>query len=471
MMKKLWLFAFVFAIIFSAFGASFVPKVFASTKSDEMNFRAYGDSISAGYGLDDYENYCPPKKSNKPKTSFLTKDCFTDVISKPYLEYFDGSAIGYGIDGYTSSDLVGVLQPYQSGVANDYQDFLNTDVFTLSIGANNILHIAAANFQKYIDGTITDGEYRKLLLDSVEVFKEDYETVIIPTLTMNNAYVLVMTLYNPYKFTSAKDITVDTGDEIKNAGIRTVLSAIDVTLQEFLSVTMYYMQQINDIIKSSESERVYVADVWTMCEGLSKQKYIEYFNVDASKIVITDANQNVDMSMFLKHCDPHPEAAGHKAIAEEFIKQFKYFKLELKTDLSTINYNNQDLIFDIKTIQTENYTYKLIKNTENGLQEICTADTNSFSVKALNFDGNNKLFVQVYKDNALVFNSNAITFNLHVEPEPVLPESPQEPDCCPDNEKDDQMSTFEIITVCFMAFFGLTIIFLVAGRIKKRYKA
>ena len=472
-MKKFMFFAIIFILIFSGATVNCLPSVFAATNVQQIKFRAYGDSISAGYGLDDYDNYCPPKKSQKPKTSFLTKDCFTDLLSKPYLEYFGGTAIGYGMDGFTSSSLAEILQPYQSGVANDYQDFLDTDIFTVSVGANNVLHLAAENFQKYIDGTITDGDYRKMLADAVEVFKEDYETVILPTLTMNNAYVLIMTIYNPYKYASIKDITVDTGNELSDAAVKTVLSAIDVTFKEYLNTAMYYIRQINDIIKSSEGERVYVADIWTMCDNLSKEEYIEYFDIDASKIVITEPSPNIDMDLFREYCDPHPEVAGHKAIAEEFAKQFKYFELELSTNPNTIKYTNQNLTFNIKTIQTEKYTYKLMKQNVNAVQEVYSSELATFDISSQLLNGQNNLLVYVYYNNSLVFKSNVVSLDISVTPEPQ-PETPSDSNSeipIPSQPQEPNLSTFETVSICFMAFFSLVILFIIINRIKRQNKA
>ena len=243
--------------------------------------------------------------------------------------------------------------------------------------------------------------------------------------------------------------------------------ALDVTFQEYLETTMIYLQKINQIIRDSESQNVYVADVWQMCENLTKSEHLEYFNVDPSKIVITEAITEISWGMFLEHCDPHPEEKGHQAIAQEFAKQFKYFQFALKTDLSTINYSNQSLIFNINTIQTEKYVYKVIKKVNSQNEQVYTANANIFEIPAHNFNGQNQVFVQVYHDNSMIFETKAISFNLSVVQEPT----PQTPQQTQQQTSKNQLSTLEISMLCIMSILSFIILALVVRIVIKKFKA
>ena len=385
------------------------------TNSNGIAVRAYGDSISAGYGLDGYNDYVN-------KTTLITKECYPNVFMQEYIDVFGGTIKSFAVTGDKSNKLVEDLVPYINKTAQDYEDFCNTDVFTLCIGANNILSIASANLEKLLKGEMQISEYELLLSQSVDAFNSDYTNYILPALSINkNAIVIAMTVYNPYKYVTFNDIKVDTQDAQNNFLVKSVLSALDQTFQQVLKTTIIYLEKINDIIRQNEKQNIVVVDVYNLFETFTKDQYKTYINADLSKMTITKELyqsidwQNMHFSNLLKNltlcADPHPTQKGQEVIANFHKNNFPVFKLNLQTDLTKIQNDEQDVFFSIiKVGGSEDYTFKLYKNIKNNITLLKETKNYSLNVKAKDLQGDGYIYVQIFENNKNVGQTNNIKY-------------------------------------------------------------
>lgn len=310
---------FAFAVFaFGVFGSFGLHTLSTSANQSQYSFRAYGDSISAGFGLKDYDNYV--------NQGGITTGSYPQVFANKYIEENGGQIQGYGASGDTSQDLASDLLKYLDKTAIDYQDFYNTNYFTLCIGANNILGPAMNNI-----GGSADEEFEKILQDGVNQFEIDYKNTILLCLTQNkNSKVFVMTIYNPYKHASAESIKVNTGSTFSDAIIKSVISSID----DILDISIEYLEKINKIIRESANDQVVVVDIYKKFETFSKKQYLEYINADLSKIEITSTSDlDNAQQLFADYVDPHPTAAGHNVIANEHIAKMPKTETQTQPNL------------------------------------------------------------------------------------------------------------------------------------------
>lgn len=404
MKKFLW----IISVIFMVCLFFYVHNTPVYAQNNALYFRAYGDSISAGYGLEDYNNYA--QKNNK--TSDICLDSYSQVFSSLYTQNLGGTALGFGVTGNKTKDLCDILQPYINKTAGDYSSFYNTDVFTLCIGANNILHTATQNFENYLTGKITQNQYQTLLQVGLNDFKNDYLNTILPCFinnTKQESKIFVMTVYNPYKYTSLNDITVNTGDSLQDSTTKAAISFLDISFQSMLSTTIDYLQQINDIIRQNTSNKVICVDIYNLFDSFTEQQYSLYINSNASKIIVTKPDiSSLNFSNFVTHCDPHPTKQGHYQIAMQHAKQFPVINLKTQTNLNDITTNN--VVFEIQKIGGINYTYKLYKNIQNNVLLIDEFTQNTISVLSEKLIGQGIVYVEVYNDNQKVLTTNSLNF-------------------------------------------------------------
>ncbi len=458
MLKKICVVFLIFLICLT--GNFNLSSVFAQSQQNNyvFNFRAYGDSISAGYGLEDYINYVGSE--TVAKTSDITQDCYAEIFAKQYINNYSGSVKGYGITGIKSTKLANILKKYLDKTADDFNDFLNTNYFTLCIGANNIFGPAQDNFKNYIEGKISDEEYRILLKQGVETFKNDYTNTIIPALTLNeNAKVFCMTIYNPYKYTLLSQMTVDTGDAISDSLVKNSLKYLDKSFSGMLNTTMEYLQQINSIIRQSASKNVIVVDIYSVFEQFTSEEYARYINADVSKIVIKDIN-NINFEDFVTYADPHPSKEGHKIIANEHIKQLPVVKLNVNTNLQEVINSSQNINLSISQTGGLNYEYKLYKNINNNVVFLQSSTDGVFNINAQVLNGQGNLYVISYLDDNAVCTSNNIAFNFNFPYEDEIDDQNE-------NLPVIQNNNLEIILTVFILFvIGLVIILLIIFLIK-----
>jgi lysophospholipase L1-like esterase len=240
----------------------------------KKQYLSLGDSIASGYGL---------SSARTERYSYLV----AQELGADYVEN------NYGVDGYTSSQLLTLLK---SGLL----DFSNTGVITVSIGANNIL----APGQQLIPYLQSDaaGAYQLLQSDAflgalaagVTQFASDLPAIVAELRALApDAEIVLLTVYNPYK--GAKYPIVVNGQ------------AVDFEIGEFCKP---YIEQLNEIVKAVAAETgCLVADVYTAFEES------------------TDVNTNVTLSIsghITTSFDPHPNKKGHRLIAEVIAEQLHH---------------------------------------------------------------------------------------------------------------------------------------------------
>ncbi len=425
--------------------------------NDNFIVRAYGDSISAGYGLDGYNDYIN-------KTTLITKESYPNVFMQDYIQTFGGEIKSFAVTGHQSNKLASKLSQYINKTAQDYEDFCKTNIFTLCIGANNILSVASANFEKLLKGEMKIEEYKLLLEQKVDLFESDYVNTILPALTQNiDAKVFAMTIYNPYKYITFNDIKVDTQNAQNNFLVKSVLSALDQTFQEVLSTTITYLEKINDIIRQNANNSVIVVDIYKLFETFTKEQYKDYINADLSKMTITKELyesidwQNMNFSNLFKNltacADPHPTELGQQIIANCHKENFAVFKFNMETDLSKIENDEQEVFFLIKKVGGQtNYNFKLYKNINNNVTLLKETNEYSFSVKAKDIDGDGYFYLEIYENNKKVGQSNIVKYNykLQTSQDTTQTETPKQP--LPQNNNINSIVIGSIIFVGIVAF-------------------
>ncbi len=466
-------------ILLMVFNVFIMPSFFCEQNAmaqiysnyNNLKVRAYGDSISAGYGLDGYNDYVN-------KTSLITTESYPNVFMQEYLETFGGEIKSYAVSGDTSSQLVEDILPYINKTAQDYDDFMSTNIFTLCIGANNILSVASANLEKLLKGEMQISEYEPLLQQSVETFQSDYNNYILPAFTQkNDTKVIAMTIYNPYKYVTFNDINVDTQNAQNNLVVKSLLSALDQTFQEVLSTTIKYLEKVNDIIRQSASDNVIVVDIYKLFETFSKEEYKTYVNADLSKMTITkELFESIDwenmnfsnlFSTLMQCSDPHPTKMGQEVIANCHKQNFAVFKLNLETDILEINNDEQEIFFSIiKVGGTSNYVFKLYKNINNNLTLLKETQEYRFCVKAKEIDGKGSMYIEIFENNVKVGQSNQIEYNYQAQ-DNTQSNQDEEPTQLPQNNNEN---IFIITLVCVGMVASCLVVFVIIKSVKKSNK-
>lgn len=266
---------------------SFHTPVSATT--NQVSFVALGDSISTGYGL---PGYTPPTVNGMPYAS----ESFVEVLNAT--ENF--TTTNFAVDGLTSTQLAAASNPNNMSEMQK-QVLQNTTMISITIGGNDLLGAFYAEMGKQMGITVLDEANllriqnaivigasgipgteqtfwltRALMsvaggIESMAMALAGNLTIIIANLkTINpNARIVVQTIANPYK-------------GLPNAGLVDIL---DLGVNAF-----------NSIINSASIYLDYeVVDVY------------KAFN-SSSEVLTNATNPNMPL-------DPHPNAAGHKVIA------------------------------------------------------------------------------------------------------------------------------------------------------------
>ena len=162
-MKKLLCFVFVVLMLASSFVLCPQASEVAAQDQAKVSMRVYGDSITAGYGLEGYDGTNP---------SFLPQKSFPKVIYDNFSQSVNSEIKNYAISGDTSSDLVEILEPYTNGTATDMADFVSTDHFVICIGANNILGPAMSQMINYMISSVSNSFIKQALSTYVSSYEE-----------------------------------------------------------------------------------------------------------------------------------------------------------------------------------------------------------------------------------------------------------------------------------------------------------
>ncbi len=165
MIKKIILFAFTCMLFL----------VCAKAKT-EKKYLALGDSITAGYLLDDPD-----------------KDSFASLFSKKYGFTLTNEAVS----GDESGELLEKLDNY---------DIASYDVITLCIGANDVLgefidkymELSKTEMIEFLANIDSNEEFNNKINENLEVLDKNLEK-IMSIVKSGDAQIYMMNIYNPYK--------------------------------------------------------------------------------------------------------------------------------------------------------------------------------------------------------------------------------------------------------------------------------
>ena len=235
-----------------------------------------GDSIAAGYGLD---GYAPDDYYHCPS--------YSNILSERYSGELEGQCghtmVNKAVSGYTSQDFIDQLR---SGELD--ADLAGSDAVIVSIGGNDLLDIMLGLFQSL--GVDDKGSFNSDGLDlfsaaslffsmdkdvdaALEQFDKNMDIISGELLSRTEGQVYFQTLYNPLEYYT-----------------------------EFSMVTDFSAEKIgrlNSIIKSHSSGSYKVIDVAAKFSGKAEE--------------LTN----------ISDLDIHPNAEGHKVIAETVDRAFR----------------------------------------------------------------------------------------------------------------------------------------------------
>ncbi len=278
-------------------------------KKEALKILVLGDSIARGYGLEDVDT---------ERFSAILKDKLAN-------EYAEVSVANYGIDGLTGAQLVTKLK------TEDIKELPDCDYVIVSIGGNNILgqlqnllgllvlpqEFDPSVFSEYfsyvfsgetdseraihvreminalikgVNDVFESEEFKQMVVSAGESLSEEIPQIVTAIKSKNpNAKILFQTVYNPYG-----------NIKISLPGIETVL--------DMSKYGEFAVSSLNEAIISLAEENGYtVAQVHDEFEKSIKP--------------LTNAGINLGTAKF--SVDPHPNADGHKKIANIYYKIIK----------------------------------------------------------------------------------------------------------------------------------------------------
>lgn len=263
-MKKL------LAVMFALLLVPFSTQSYKAVENNQPDLVALGDSITKGYGLNDGEK------------------CYVDILA----DECGFNKKNFAVNGQTSLALLKTLQDISD---DEREALINADYIVISIGGNDMMYI----LNNLVNGTITSANERpdqtvnKLLEISekltpenmksdIQYYKKNVEKIINIIRELNkDASITFQTVYNPFKaiFVVAPVIFSSQADQIKDAQDK-----FDNCIDGFNTA----------LLELSEKYDLNIADV---CSN---------FKNSDEKLV----------NMSLSNPDIHPNAAGHRRIAE-----------------------------------------------------------------------------------------------------------------------------------------------------------
>lgn len=177
---------------------------FKLPKGSSLKITAFGDSIAAGYGLEDQD------------------DNYLSLFAKNIGATLKNDAVS----GYDSSDLLNQLSDSQADA-----DIKNADMIILSIGGNDILHNREEIISTIKEAYLHGGEY---FPERINEIYTDFETNLREILTRINgvnpkAAVIIQTLYNPALKQGYKIAVIDASKLIDKYIVRLNESIISVS--------------------------------------------------------------------------------------------------------------------------------------------------------------------------------------------------------------------------------------------------
>lgn len=240
-----------------------------------------GDSIAAGYGLEGYS-----------RDDLYDCPSYANILEEEYAELLADECghkmINDAVSGDTSQDLIDLLD---SGKLDD--DLKNSDAVVVSIGGNDVLNIIfrAAGSLGW-DMETNDFDFGRVDIkeafsalssmgedidDALDGFEKNLDRIVSKLHQLTDGSIYVQTLYNPVEYFDDWSMLVDYADE-----------KIDV---------------FNDIVK----------------DGAEKDGVLRYTVIDVGDQFEGRNSQLTNMEDY----DIHPNADGHKVIAETVDKALR----------------------------------------------------------------------------------------------------------------------------------------------------
>lgn len=179
-------------------------NAFTMPKGNSLKITAFGDSIAAGYGLDNQD------------------DNYLSLFAKNISASLKNNAVS----GYDSSDLVSLL----SGGKTD-ADIENADIIIISIGGNDILHNNEQIVSTIKEAFLHGNEY---FTEDINKIYSDFETNLKEIFgyinQINpNAAIIIQTLYNPALKQGYKVAVIDASKLIDKYIVRLNQSIVAVS--------------------------------------------------------------------------------------------------------------------------------------------------------------------------------------------------------------------------------------------------
>lgn len=285
--------------------ATYIPM----SRDEGGTYVALGDSITTGYGLENYN-------SNDTKNKSSEKNFVTKLSTK-----FGNEAVNLGVDGIDSTRLLNALtNPATVEQKTAISQVENADFITLSIGGNDVfLALAEVLNDKLGDGkNLFNASKQDILKVTMELLFNksakdtlknkisiatktfigdsehnkpgNFEKIIETLKSLNpNARIVVQTIYNPY----------------------------DIQIADFCNKAI---ESINEkiIYDSHNGENYLVADV-----------YSAFAKAKSGTILVNSATG--------KTFDPHPTAKGHEVIYTVIASALQNNKLPYDIKASIVN--------------------------------------------------------------------------------------------------------------------------------------
>ena len=281
-----------------------------SKPEGDISVVVLGDSIARGYGLKDAE-----------------KQRYSALLAEKLANDYGGVNIAnYGVDGLTGAELAESLKK------NMPAEIAECDYVLVSIGGNNILGVltelsGVAELMTGIDPQLIS-DYVKYMTATEEAEKSKYESVVntlntllgtvngvftggtfaqkaaeageklqteIPEIvslikqTNPDAQIIIQTVFNPYKNVNISLPYVDSEIELEAHG-NTAVAALNIVIESLAEAQGYTVLPIYDIFEASSKKAV---------------------------------NATFSLLTMQLNVDPHPNAAGHRLIAESYYKLIK----------------------------------------------------------------------------------------------------------------------------------------------------
>lgn len=239
------------------------------TISEQRSFVTLGDSIAAGYGLEDAEN--------TRYSALITKALSTESMT--WKDY------NYAVSGDTAAQL---MERLNNGRAVRLP---SADTIVISIGANNMLQPFGEFYGVWLQNpqnTATLATAFTAMESAITAGLADFETEL-PNIynyirdCNTEGEIILQTIYNPFSDT---DIEMDLGER-------------KISLAEYADAQI---GKCNDIITSfiakQNDTKLVAADI-----------YAAFDAENTMPIIGTKGNEDV------QYLDPHPTAKGHEIIA------------------------------------------------------------------------------------------------------------------------------------------------------------